>query len=115
MSTATSSPSISTRQGRRRWSTPSSSAFEGHCDLLQFAWLFRQFRRNFSSGSARFLQFFWLSGENKTCTLIGRQGVLHLFDEGDVHAFVHRLRSRSVPVNLLASGAYADDACRCKG
>jgi len=42
-------------------------------------------------------------------------GVLHLFDEGDVHAFVHRLRSRSVPVNLLASGAYADDACRCKG
>src|SRR4029078_3125636 len=52
----------------------SSSAFEGHCDLLQFAWLFRQFRRNFSSGSARFLQFFWLSGENKTCTLIGPRG-----------------------------------------
>ena len=37
------------------------------------------------------------------------------FYEGDDHAFVHRLRSRSVPVNLLASGAYADDACRCKG
>lgn len=27
-------------------------------------------------------------------------GVLHLFYEGDDHAFVHRLRSRSVPVNL---------------
>src|SRR5262249_62083494 len=51
-STATSSPSISTRQGRRRWSTPLSSALE------QFAAFFGDSPWIFERNSSDSVQFF---------------------------------------------------------
>jgi len=66
------------------------------------------------SGSARFFAISGLSGENKTCTLIGRR----VYCTSSMKEMI--MRSSTVFVlglflSILASGAYADDACRCKG
>src|SRR5262249_58754489 len=85
-STATSSPSISTRQGRRRWSTPLSSALE------QFAAFFGDspwiFERN-SSDSVQFFRSF-LVRTKRVHSPVRR--VVNARD-GDAYAFRYRLRS----------------------
>src|SRR5262249_61399487 len=83
-STATSSPSISTRQGRRRWSTPLSSALE------QFAAFFGDspwiFERN-SSDSVQFFRSF-LVRTKRVHSPVRRVGNAR---EGGAYGFRYRL------------------------